>query len=136
LRDAFAAAQKRPLLALDTARSRHARVDFTAGKLAKPGFVGVRDLELDLAELANWIDWSPFFHTWEITGRYPALLDDPKKGVEAKKLFADAQALLHTIIADKLLSARATYGFFDAYSEGDDIVVDGGATRFPMLRQQ
>jgi 5-methyltetrahydrofolate--homocysteine methyltransferase len=131
-RDAFAAAQKRPMLTYEAARARRAKLDFST--VAVPAFTGVRNLELDLAELAQWIDWSPFFHTWELSGRYPALLDDPKKGPEARKLFADAQALLNQIIADKLLTARATYGFFPAHSEGDDIVTP--TARFPMLRQQ
>jgi 5-methyltetrahydrofolate--homocysteine methyltransferase len=131
-REAFHAAQKRPLLKFDDARARAAKLEFS--QLAVPAFTGVRDLELDLEELARWIDWSPFFHTWEMSGRYPAILDDPKKGAEAKKLFADAQALLGTIIRGKLLRARATYGFFDAHREGDDLVI--GPRRFPMLRQQ
>jgi 5-methyltetrahydrofolate--homocysteine methyltransferase len=132
-RDAFVAAQKRPLLSLEAARARSMKLDFTA--VAKPAFTGANNLDLDLAELAKWIDWSPFFHTWEMSGRYPAILDDPKKGVEAKKLFADAQALLARIVGGKLLRSRATYGFFGAHREGDDIVLDNG-TRFPMLRQQ
>ncbi|HSN27807.1 MAG TPA: methionine synthase, partial [Kofleriaceae bacterium] len=131
-REAFRSAEKRPLVSLATARARGAKLDFST--LAKPAFTGTRNLDLDLEELSRWIDWSPFFHTWEMSGRYPAILDDPKKGPEAKKLFADAQALLGRIIREKLLRARATYGFFDAHREGDDIVVDG--RRFPMLRQQ
>jgi len=131
-REAFRAAEKRPLLSLAAARARGARLDFTS--LARPAFTGTRNLDLDLEELARWIDWSPFFHTWEMSGRYPAILDDPKKGPEAKKLFGDAQALLGRIIRDKLLRARATYGFYDARREGDDLIV--GDRRFPMLRQQ
>jgi 5-methyltetrahydrofolate--homocysteine methyltransferase len=137
-REAFTAAQRRPLLSLDDARARAPKLDFD--KPATPAFTGVKNLDLDLAELARWVDWSPLFHTWELSGRYPAILDDPKKGTEAKKLFADAQALLSRIVGGKLLRARATYGFFPAHREGDDIVVTppGGASplRFPMLRQQ
>jgi 5-methyltetrahydrofolate--homocysteine methyltransferase len=132
VREAFVATQKRPLLSLEDARSRRMKPDFS--QVAKPAFTGVKNLDLDLAELSKWIDWSPFFHTWEMSGRYPAILNDPKKGTEAKKLFADAQALLAKIIGGKLLRARATYGFFPAHTEGDDIVVPG--YRFPMLRQQ
>jgi 5-methyltetrahydrofolate--homocysteine methyltransferase len=131
-RDAFVQAQKRPLLSLGDARARGAKLDFT--NIAKPTFTGIKNLDLDLAELAKWVDWSPFFHTWEMSGRYPAILTDPKKGVEATKLFADAQALLAKIIKGKLLRARATYGLFHAHREGDDLVIDG--RRFPMLRQQ
>ena len=70
-----------------------------------------------LAELVPFIDWSPFFHTWELRGRYPAILEDPK----AKELFDDAQKLLKRIVAEKLFTARAVYGFFPANSVGDDI---------------
>jgi 5-methyltetrahydrofolate--homocysteine methyltransferase len=127
-------AQKRPLLAFDVARTRRDKLDFSA--VAVPSFTGTRNVDLDLAELAEWIDWSPFFHTWEMSGRYPAILKDPKKGVEATKLFADGKALLQQIIDGKLLRARATYGFWNATSDGDDIVLDNGLARFPMLRQQ
>ena len=131
-REAFVAAQKRPLLSLAEARARRLVVDFSA--IDVPQFTGVRNLDLDLSALAKWIDWSPFFHTWELSGRYPAILEDRKKGPEAKKLFADAQALLAKIIAGNKFRARATYGFFPAHSEGDDLVI--GGARFPMLRQQ
>ncbi|MEO8843630.1 MAG: methionine synthase [Kofleriaceae bacterium] len=127
-------AQKRPLLAFDVARTRRDKVDFS--NVAVPAFTGVKNVELDLAELAEWIDWSPFFHTWEMSGRYPAILKDPKKGVEATKLFNDGKALLRQIVDGKLLRARATYGFWNATSDGDDIVLDNGLARFPMLRQQ
>jgi 5-methyltetrahydrofolate--homocysteine methyltransferase len=138
-RAAYAQAQKRPLLPFATARERRAKLDFT--NVATPAFLGVRNLDLDLAELAQWIDWSPFFHTWELSGRYPAILDDPRKGDKARELFADAQALLKKIIDGKLLTARATYGFFPAVGSPDDIAVlapdrSHELARFPMLRQQ
>jgi 5-methyltetrahydrofolate--homocysteine methyltransferase len=136
-REQFNNAQRRPLLSFEQAKQRAAKLDFTA--VAKPSFLGVNNLELDLAELAQWIDWSPFFHTWELSGRYPAILDDPKKGDAARKVFADGRALLDKIIAGKLLRARATYGFWSATSNGDDISVfeqNREVARFPMLRQQ
>jgi 5-methyltetrahydrofolate--homocysteine methyltransferase len=135
-REAFAAAQKRPLLSIAEARARKARLDFT--QLDVPKFLGVRDLDLDLAELARWIDWSPFFHTWELSGRYPQILDDPKKGDAARKLFADARALLDRIVTAKLLRARATYGFFRAEAGDEEIIVQGEGKeyRFPMPRQR
>ncbi len=139
MRAAYVSAQKRPLLSYSDARARRLQLDFTA--LPTPAFIGVRDLSLDLAELATWIDWSPFFHTWELSGRYPAILDDPKKGDAARKLFADAQEMLAKIIANQSLKARATYGMFPAASDGDDITVYSPdraqqLARFPMLRQQ
>jgi 5-methyltetrahydrofolate--homocysteine methyltransferase len=95
-----------------------------------------------LAELIPYIDWSPFFLTWEMKGKYPAIFDDPGAGLEARKLYDQAQALLARIVDQRLLTARGVYGFFPANADGDDIVVyrDESRTvehaRFPMLRQQ
>jgi 5-methyltetrahydrofolate--homocysteine methyltransferase len=140
-RAAHAASNRRPMLTLAAARARAAKLPFTAAEIPTPGFLGVHNLDLDLAELAEWIDWSPFFHTWELSGRYPAILDDPKKGDAARKLFADGRAMLAKIIAEKSLRARATYGFFPAVTEGDDLVIltedrHAEQLRVPMLRQQ
>src|SRR5207247_187863 len=74
-------------------------------------------------EIVPYIDWSPFFMTWELPGKYPHILDDPKTAAEAKKLFDDANRLLEEIIAHKWLTANAVYGFFPANSEGDDILL-------------
>jgi 5-methyltetrahydrofolate--homocysteine methyltransferase len=131
-REAFAAAQKRPLLSLEEARARRPKLDFT--NVAVPPFLGTKNLELDLGELAKWIDWSPFFHTWELSGRYPAILDDPKKGDAARKVFADAQQMLAKIIRERLLRARATYGYFEAHADNEEILV--GDKKFPMPRQR
>ena len=141
IRERHALAQERPLLSLAAARSRIVGHKFTSNELPKPAFLGTRNVTLDLVELAKWIDWSPFFHTWELSGRYPAILKDPKKGDAARKLFADGQAMLAKIIDGKLLQARATYGFFAAGSQGDDIVLfnndrSAEVARMPMLRQQ
>ena len=73
--------------------------------------------QISLADLVPFIDWSPFFHTWEMRGRYPAILENP----EARKLFQEAQSLLSRIVEEKLLIARGVYGFFPANSLGDDI---------------
>ncbi len=141
IRDAHVTAQKRPLLSLDDARARRQTLTFDAKTIAKPSWLGVRDLELDLGELAKWIDWSPLFHTWELSGRYPAILDDPKKGEAARKVFDDAQELLAKIIGDKLLTARATYGMFPAGSIDETVAVFDPDTptkrlaEFPMPRQ-
>ena len=136
-RAAHASAQKRPILSIEEARARKQVLDFAG--VAVPEFTGVRNLSLDLGELAEWIDWSPFFHTWELSGRYPAILDDPKKGDAARKVFADGKALLAQIIAKQQLKARATYGFFHAGTTPDDeiLVFEDGRelARFPMPRQ-
>jgi 5-methyltetrahydrofolate--homocysteine methyltransferase len=95
-----------------------------------------------LEQIEPYIDWSPFFLAWELKGKYPGLLTEPRFGPEARKLFDDGQALLRRIIAEKLLTAHAVYGFFPANADGDDIVVYTDETRshetlrFTMLRQQ
>ena len=87
-----------------------------------------RMLDFPLAELVDCIDWSPFFQTWELAGRYPAIFKDAKVGVEAKKLFADAQAMLRRMVAEHWITANAVIGFWPANAVGDDIEVYGGAT--------
>ncbi|MDQ3366573.1 MAG: methionine synthase [Myxococcota bacterium] len=142
VRSAHHSAQKRPLLSIEQARARKQHLVFDETTIPTPAFVGVRNLELDLAELAKWIDWSPFFHTWELSGRYPAILQHPEKGDAARKVFADGQSLLKRIVGEQLLRARATYGFFPAGTNAvDEIVVfdpagkAGELGRFPMPRQ-
>ncbi|TSA37905.1 MAG: methionine synthase [Methylococcaceae bacterium] len=89
-----------------------------------PSFLGVKVFSgISLAVLADYIDWTPFFQTWEMAGSYPKILEDQVIGVEAKKLFADAQAMLKQLIAEQWLSARAVIGFFPAQSHGDDVVL-------------
>jgi len=143
LRDAHASAQKRPLLSIGEARSRRQKLQFNADTVPVPAFLGTRNVAVPLGELVPWIDWSPFFHTWELSGRYPAILDDPKKGDAARKVFADGRALLDRIVAEKLLTARGTYGFFPAGSNADDEIVvfapddqTRELARFAMPRQQ
>ncbi len=141
-RTAHAASQKRPLLSLAEARRRKAQLVFDEATIAVPSFLGTRNVDIPLDELVPWIDWSPFFHTWELSGRYPAILQDPKKGDAARKVFADGQDLLKKIVAGQLLKARATYGFFPAGTNADDEIVlfhpakFGELARFPMPRQQ
>jgi len=142
IRSAHHGAQKRPLLTLEDARARKPKLAFTPAEIPTPAFLGTKNLEIDLADLVPWIDWSPFFHTWELSGRYPAILDDPKKGDAARKVFADGQALLRKIVDGKLLQARATYGFFPAAAIDEDILVYDPAkrtreiARFHMPRQR
>jgi 5-methyltetrahydrofolate--homocysteine methyltransferase len=90
----------------------------------KPSFLGLKVINnFSLNTLAQYIDWTPFFQTWEMAGSYPKILDDKIVGVEARKLFQDAQAMLKKIIDEKWLTARAVIGFFPANSDGDDVVV-------------
>jgi 5-methyltetrahydrofolate--homocysteine methyltransferase len=120
----------KPLLTIAEARARRTPIDWKASDVPKPAFTGVRVIEnFPLEQLVPFIDWSPFFHTWELRGRYPAILDDPK----AKELFNDAQALLQHIVKEKLLTARAVYGFFPANSIGDDIELYTDESRGKVL---
>ena len=102
--------------------------------IAVPEFVGRRAIkEFPLQELVPYIDWSPFFHTWEMRGRYPDLLHDPARGPAARELFASARELLTEIVEKKLFTAHGVYGFFPANSEGDDIIVYADMTRTKEL---
>ncbi|TMC99306.1 MAG: methionine synthase, partial [Chloroflexi bacterium] len=124
---------KRPLLTLAEARSKRARLDFS--ELPAPPFTGTRVIEPKLSELREYIDWTFFFHAWELKGKFPAILDSPSHGAAARELFAHAKELLDEIQAKGWLRAKGVYGFWPARSEGDDLVLDNGV-RFPMLRQQ
>ena len=126
---------RKPILSLREARLRKTPIDWHEEDLAVPSFTGSRVVDADVSVLREYIDWTYFFHAWELKGRYPAILDDPKKGEVARDLFAAANELLDEIASGSLLQARAVYGFWPARAEADDVVVDGGV-RFPMLRQQ
>jgi len=122
----------RPLLSLDEARAR--RFTMTADR-PRPDFLGARRIEPPLAELLEFIDWTPFFHAWDLRGRFPKLLDHPARGAAARDLYADGRAMLEQIVVDERLAAAGVYGFWPARADGDDIVLEGGP-RLPMLRQQ
>jgi len=124
---------KRPLLTLDEARAKRLRVPFD--QLARPPFIGRKVIEPSLTELRDYVDWTFFFHAWELKGKYPAILDSPAQGAAARELFGHAQELLDEIIAKDWLHARGVYGFWPARTDGDDVALDNGV-RFPMLRQQ
>ncbi|HXH64894.1 MAG TPA: methionine synthase, partial [Mariprofundaceae bacterium] len=129
-------------LSIAAARANHSQIDIAAVPPA-PKRLGVQVFEdVPLAEIRPYIDWSPFFGAWELNGAYPRILDDPHKGEEARKLYADAQKWLDTIIAEKWLEARAVVGLFPAHATADDsVVVEDPASgreiaRFHFLRQQ
>jgi 5-methyltetrahydrofolate--homocysteine methyltransferase len=134
LRSLHAEKGRKPILPLRQARERRTPIDWHEDDLAVPAFTGVRLVEEDVATLRRYVDWTFFFHAWELKGRYPAILDDPEKGEVARDLFAAASELLDEVAADGSLQARGVYGFWPAHAEGDDVVLDGA--RFPMLRQQ
>ncbi len=124
---------RRPLLSLDESRAKRLRLPF--GDLPKPPFTGRKVIEPSLAELREYVDWTFFFHAWELKGKYPAILDNPSQGAAARELFAHAQELLDEIQERGWLKARGVYGFWPAHADGDDVALDNGV-RFPMLRQQ
>ncbi|HEX2476407.1 MAG TPA: methionine synthase, partial [Lacipirellulaceae bacterium] len=135
--------QEAKLVPYKDALARRFKTDWAAVDIPKPSFIGTRVLnDVSLATLREHIDWSPFFLTWELKGKYPRILDDPQLGDAARKLFADAQDLLDRVVGDKLLTARGTYGIWPAASHGDDIIVyaDESRTkelaRLHALRQQ
>jgi 5-methyltetrahydrofolate--homocysteine methyltransferase len=138
LRALHAERERRPLLPLRAARERRTPIAWHADDLAVPEFTGRRVVEPGLEELRGYIDWTFFFHVWELKGRYPAILDDPDKGTVARELFDAANELLDRIVAERLLEPRGVHGFWRAASEGDDVVLRNGSSgvRFPMLRQQ
>ena len=125
LRTAHAARQQeKNYLSIDQARAKSSGIDWTGFKAKKPSFLGVKYFEdYSLEEIAKYIDWTPFFSTWQLSGKYPRIFDNEVVGKEAKKLFDDAQALLNEIIANKSLQAKAALGFFPANSLGDDIIL-------------
>jgi 5-methyltetrahydrofolate--homocysteine methyltransferase len=134
LRALYAERDRKPLLPITEARANRTPIEWHHEDLATPAFTGPRVVEADVATIRRYIDWTFFFHAWELKGRFPAILDDPVKGEAARELHAAAEALLDEVVANGSLHPRGIYGFWPASAEGDDIVLNG--SRFPMLRQQ
>ena len=123
-------------LSIAEARANRQRPDWAGYTPPEPAFTGVREFaDYDIGELVRYIDWSPFFHTWEMKGRYPDLLNDPQSGEAARALFTDAKQMLDRIVKERWLTARATIGFWPAQSADDDIRLGNGEV-FHTLRQQ
>jgi 5-methyltetrahydrofolate--homocysteine methyltransferase len=130
-------------VAIDVARARRTPIQWCSSDLAVPEFFGIRVLDrFPLVTLREFIDWSPFFHTWGLRGLYPRILDHPEQGEHARQVFAEGNALLDRIVGENLLTARGVYGFFPANAVGDDVELYTDATRteplerFHFLRQQ
>ncbi len=147
LREQYANRGERATLPYEKAKTNRQRLDFAAAPT--PAFTGARQVDVDLAELVPFIDWTFFFSAWELKGRYPAILEDPIHGPAARDLFEQGQKLLQRIVDGKLLRARGVYGFWPACAQNDDIVLftpdasragsrgeQHELVRFPMLRQQ
>jgi 5-methyltetrahydrofolate--homocysteine methyltransferase len=142
-RKSFAARQEQTLVALSHARANRFQTDWAAIDVARPSFLGLRVLaDVPIERIRPLIDWTPFFMTWELKGKFPTIFDAPHVGPEAKKLYDDANRLLDRAAAEGLLKLNGVHGFWRANSEGDDIVLWQGdgprqeLCRFPMLRQQ
>ncbi len=117
--------QAKHRLSLDDARANALRLNWSGNYVPPPPrFLGSRVLaDYSIAELRDYIDWTPFFATWELTGKFPSILEDAKYGSAARSLFADAQTMLDRIVAERWLTANAVLGFWPAASDGDDILV-------------
>jgi 5-methyltetrahydrofolate--homocysteine methyltransferase len=136
-------APRQQVLPLEAARKRRTPIEWRVEDIPQPAFTGVRVLEdFPLATLREFIDWSPFFHTWGLKGIYPRILDHPDHGSQARQIFTEANALLDRIVEGKLISARGVYGLFPANAIGDDVELYTDETRgrvlerFHFLRQQ
>ena len=146
------------LVSLEAARANAFRTDWTAEGVAacstahqagyapyqppRPNMLGVQAIDVELGELVNYIDWGPFFQTWDLAGRFPAILDDAVVGETARNVFADGKAMLDRIVAEEWLQAKAVFGLFPANAVGDDIEIYTGEDRKHLamvwhgLRQQ
>ena len=141
LREQFLGRTQKPLRTLEEARANRAALEHAPAD--RPSFLGRRVVEeISLEELIHTIDWTFFFSAWELKGKFPGILDDPKQGAAARELYGNAQVLLKRIVDEGLFEPRGVWGFWPAASDGDDVVLFEGeertteVARFPMLRQQ
>jgi 5-methyltetrahydrofolate--homocysteine methyltransferase len=134
--------QEKNLISLSEARANKTKIDWSAATFTKPSFIGRKEfVNYPLEEIRKYIDWTPFFQTWMLAGRYPGIFDDSVVGVEAKKLYDDANKMLDTIVASRSLKASGVVAFYPAINTGDDVELfkDGESksfARFHFLRQQ
>lgn len=128
-------AQENVLIPYTEAKAHSFKTNWNEVEIAKPNKTGIFNLDISLEEVVPYIDWSPFFWTWELKGTYPKILGNEKYGQEAQKLFNDAQLLLNQIIKKQIFKPQILVGIFPAYSQGDDVVVNNKTT-LHFLRQQ
>src|SRR5262249_3102444 len=127
-------APRQSAVSLEVARRRRTPIDWRPEDIATPGFTGVRTLDdFPLAELREYIDWSPLFHTWGLKGVYPRIFEHEKYGAQARQIFEEANSLLEEIVGEKLITARGVYGFFAANAVGDDVELYTDASRSTVL---
>jgi 5-methyltetrahydrofolate--homocysteine methyltransferase len=128
------AAPRQQLVPIAVARTRRTPIEWHAEDVPAPDFTGFRVLDnFPLATLRDFIDWTPFFHTWELKGVYPRILENELYGPQARQIFTEANALLDRIVAEKLITARGVYGFFPANAVGDDVELYTDETRSTVL---
>jgi 5-methyltetrahydrofolate--homocysteine methyltransferase len=126
---------------IEAARKNKLKLDWNNFTPVKPNFIGTKTIEVELAELVDFIDWTPFFNSWELYGKYPAILTDEIVGEQATNLFADAQEMLQQLVSEKWLTAKGILGIFPANTVNDDDISlpnpsEGGAIKLLTLRQQ
>lgn len=142
LAESYAQRRTANLVPYAEAVARRFTCDWKTVEIPRPDFLGIRPVEISVAELAPYIDWTPFFIAWELPGTYPKIFTDPRFGPQAEALWRDAQTMLEQMIAEEWLHPRGVYGFWPANSVGDDILVYADETRsevvgrFCTLRQQ
>jgi 5-methyltetrahydrofolate--homocysteine methyltransferase len=143
MRESRSGGQAKPRLPIDRARAAAHSPDWSHYAPPRPAFLGAREVnDISLEYLSDYIDWTPYFASWELAGRFPDILEDDVVGSSAKALWADTQTMLKTLVAKKWLSPRGVIGFWPANADGDDIVVWTDETRqeerarFHTLRQQ
>jgi len=134
--------REKKLLSLEQARANRTPIDWTNYTPPKPEFIGTREISPPISDLREYIDWSPFFHVWELRGRYPAIFEDETVGKQARELFDDAQKILEQIAVAKSLTARGVFGFWAANARSDDVDLFADepcrnkVATFHFLRQQ
>ena len=142
IRDSRSGGQAKARVSLEAARAMAPKIDWSNYKAPKPSFLGVREVEVDLATLARYIDWTPYFASWDLVGRYPMILEDDVVGEAARSLWKDTQGLLQQMVGEQWIKAKGVVGFWPANADGDDVVVWTDETRaterarFFTLRQQ
>jgi 5-methyltetrahydrofolate--homocysteine methyltransferase len=142
LRDSRSGGQAKARVSLEAARAMAPKIDWSTYAPPKPTFLGVREVEADLATLVRYIDWTPYFASWDLVGHYPMILEDDVVGEAAKSLWNDTQAILQRMIGEQWIRARGVVGFWPANRDGDDVVVwrdetrEDEIARFFTLRQQ
>jgi 5-methyltetrahydrofolate--homocysteine methyltransferase len=142
IRDSRSGGQAKARVSLEAARAMAPKIGWAGYTPPKPSFLGMRAIEADLATLARYIDWTPYFASWDLVGRYPMILEDDVVGEAAKSLWNDTQAILQRMIGEQWITAKGAVGFWPANRAGDDVIVWSDETRtkeaarFHTLRQQ